>query len=111
MPDDEPAVKVTLTAIYDRVVGVEKQVADLSSTLPAHISITKEKQDEYESRLENHGMRLATLDTRLTIIETRQVPRAPWYSIIGGVVSIITGIGSLLALLAVLGQLAAIQTP
>lgn len=105
MADDEPVVKITLTAIYDRVVSVEKQVGTLNDQLPNHVLITKEKQAEYETRLENHGTRLSTLDSRLTILETQQVPRAPWYSIVGGVVGLITGVGSLLALLAVLSRL------
>lgn len=107
MTDDEPAVKVTLSTIFDRVVAVEQQVSALSQALPTHVSITKDKQDEYEQRLENHGTRLSTLDTRLTILETRQTPRAPWYSVVGGVVSIIVGVGSLFALLAVLNQISA----
>jgi len=103
--DNEPAIKITLTAIYDRVVSVEKQVADVATALPSHVSITKEKQEEYDTRLENHGTRLSTLDTRLTILETQQVPRAPWFSVVGGIVSIITGVGSFVALIAVLSQL------
>ena|SRR5690554_2406608 len=110
--DNEPAIKITLTAIYDRVVSVERQVAEVAKDLPSHMTITKQKQEEYETRLENHGSRLSTLDTRLsaaetkvTILETKQVPRAPWFSVVGGIVSVITGLGSLITLLAVLSQL------
>lgn len=101
----EPAIKITLNDIYARVVAVETSVAELSSSLPQHVSITKAKQDEYEARLENHGTRLSTLDTRITILETKQTPKAPWYSIVGGVVGIISGVGGLVALLAILAQL------
>lgn len=105
MNDEEPVVKITLTAIYERVVSVEKQVGTLSDQLPNHVSITKEKQDEYDTRLENHGTQLGNLDSRITILEAKQVPKQPWYAIAGGVVAIITGLGSLIAVLAVLSRL------
>lgn len=108
LADDEPGVTITLTAIYDRVVGVEKQVGALSAELPNHVSITKDKQLEYETRLENHGGRLSTLDKRLTILEARQVPRAPWWSVVGGVVSVIAGVGTLVTLVAMLSRLGAV---
>jgi uncharacterized UPF0160 family protein len=103
--EPQPSVRITLSDIFHRVVAVEAQVQSLSNALPSHMAITKEKQDEYEQRLENHGTRLSTLDTRLTILETRQPVRAPWYSIVGGIVSIVTGVGGLFALIAVLNQL------
>ncbi len=103
--DNEPAIKITLTAIYDRVVSVERQVAEVAKDLPSHMTITKQKQEEYETRLENHGSRLSTLDTRLTILETKETPRAPWFSVVAGIAAIVTGTGSLIAVLAVLSQL------
>lgn len=105
MTDDQPSVKITLSDIFNRVVAVETQVQSLSATLPSHVQLTKDKQEEYEQRLENHGTRLSTLDTRMTILETRQTPRAPWYSVVAGVVGILAGVGSLLTLLVVLGKL------
>ena len=106
---DEPVVKVTLSTIYERVVGVEQQVARLSADLPVHVSITKDKQDEYEKRLENHGDRLAMLDTRVTLLEAGRKPPAPWYSIVAGVASIITGAGALIVLVGILAQLNQLQ--
>lgn len=108
MSDEQPSVRITLSDIFNRVVAVETQVQSLSNALPSHMTATKEKQDEIEARLSQHEARLSTLDTRMTIVETRQPARAPWYAIVGGVVSIITGIGGLFALLAVLNQLSTI---
>jgi hypothetical protein len=108
MTDEQPSVRITLSDIFNRVVAVETQVQSLSNALPSHMSVTKEKQDEIDGRLAQHEARLSTLDTRMTILETRQPARAPWYSIVGGIVSIVTGVGGLFALIAVLNQLSII---
>ncbi len=105
---EEPAVKVTLSTIYERVVSVEQQVTKLGTDLPTHVSLTKDKQDEYEKRLENHGDRLAMLDTRVTLLESSKKPTAPWYSVIGGIAGVGSALVSAFALLTILSKLSQI---
>jgi ElaB/YqjD/DUF883 family membrane-anchored ribosome-binding protein len=53
-------------------------------------------------------MRVRDLEQAIQRIEAKQVPKQPWYAIVGGVVGIITGVGSLIALLTILSN---INTP
>ena len=52
--------------------------------------------------------RVRDLEQSLERIEAKQQPKTPWYAIVGGIVGIITGAGSLIALLAILNN---ISTP
>lgn len=53
-------------------------------------------------------LRVRDLEQAVQRIEAKQVPKQPWYAIVGGIVGIITGAGSLIALLAILSS---IKTP
>ncbi|RLP76341.1 hypothetical protein D9V32_05580 [Mycetocola tolaasinivorans] len=108
---DEPAVRVTLTSIYAELGGLKSEVAALVAQLGPHVILTKEKQAEYEKRLENHGDRLGSLEGRITRLEAAQRPRAPWYAVTGAIVGILTGAGALIALIGMLGRIAEITTP
>lgn len=103
--EEEPAVRITLTAIYHEVLALGTQVRDLTNALPLHVSITKEKQDEYEKRLDNHGTRLGESETRLARLESLVKPRTPWYVILGAIVGILTGIGAIASLLVLLSRI------
>jgi hypothetical protein len=50
-------------------------------------------------------LRVRDLEQAIQRIEAKQVPKQPWYAIVGGVVGIITGVGSLIALLTILSNL------
>lgn len=108
MSEDEPAVRITLSKIYAELGELKEGLGTLSAQLAPHVVMTKAKQVEYETRLANHGNRLAEAESRLTHLEARQRPRSPWYSIVAGVVGILTGAGLLITLIGVLAQLAEI---
>ncbi|WP_156027435.1 hypothetical protein [Mycetocola saprophilus] len=104
-------MRVTLSAIYAEVGGLKSEVAALVAQLGPHVILTKEKQGEYEKRLENHGDRLGNIEGRLTRIEAAQRPRAPWYVVTGAVVGILTGAGALIALVGTLARIAELSNP
>ncbi|MEB4614010.1 hypothetical protein [Leucobacter sp. M11] len=99
MPEDQPSARVTLDAIFSEVQGLRKDVTMLQSDLPHHVTITKDKQEEYETRLANHGTRLGDLELRMTQVETSQKPRTPWYLVVGAVGGILTSVATLFTLL------------
>jgi len=53
--------------------------------------------------------RVRDLEKAIQRIEANQSPKQPWYSVVGGVVGIITGIGSLIALIIILSQITPAQ--
>lgn len=94
-----PTARVTLDAIYNEVLTLREDVTRLKSDLPHHVTITKDKQEEYETRLANHGTRLGDVEHRLTraemrieTLEAERRPRPPWWVIVSAVVAIVGGI-------------------
>lgn len=108
MPEDhEPAARISLGKIYDEVQALRGDVASLQSDLPHHVSITKDKQDEYETRLENHGRRIYDLEHRVTQLEGNVRPRTPWYAVVGAIAAILTSVVTLTALIALTSKIGA----
>ena len=105
---DAPAVaRITLEKIFDEVQGLREDVTRLQSDLPHHVTLTKDKQTEYETRLANHGTRLGDLELRMTQVEAKLKPRTPWYLIVGAVGTILTSAGMLLTLLSLASKIGA----
>jgi ElaB/YqjD/DUF883 family membrane-anchored ribosome-binding protein len=67
-----------------------------------------EQNKEQSVSMRDLDMRVRDLEQAIQRIEAKQVPKQPWYAIVGGVVGIITGVGSLIALLTILSN---INTP
>jgi ElaB/YqjD/DUF883 family membrane-anchored ribosome-binding protein len=67
-----------------------------------------EQNKEQSLSMRDLDMRVRDLEQAIQRIEAKQVPKQPWYAIVGGVVGIITGVGSLIALLTILSN---INTP
>ena len=102
-----PAARVTLDAIYIEVQGLRQDVTQLQSDLPHHVTITKDKQDEYEARLANHGTRLADLDHRMAKLEGQIKPRAHWYSVVGAIAAILSSLATVIALISIASKIGA----
>lgn len=85
------------------------EFAGLLGGISANIANLTTAIDNQGTKLDKFDERLRTVETKVeTLQATRYIerPRAPWYSVVGGVVSIVTGTGSLIALIAVLNQVA-----
>ncbi|KUF05527.1 hypothetical protein [Leucobacter sp. G161] len=107
MTGEVPSARVTLDAIYSEVQGLRKDVTLLQSDLPHHVTITKDKQEEYETRLANHGTRLGSLELRVTQVEGKVRPRTPWYLVVGAVGGILTSVATLFTLLIIASKVGA----
>lgn len=106
-PQTGPVARITLEAIYAEVQGLRVDVVKIKSDLPHHVTITKDKQEEYEARLANHGSRLGDIEHRLTRLEGNQKPRTPWYSVVGGIAGIVASVATLITLITVASKLGA----
>lgn len=107
MSEASPVARITLEAIFSEVQGLRKDVTRLQSDLPHHVTITKDKQDEYETRLANHGTRLGDLELRMTQVEGKVRPRTPWYLVVGAVGGILTSVATLFTLLIIASKVGA----
>ena len=67
MPEDEPAAKITMTAIYNELRRVAETVNSLNERLPNHISQTEKDAAEVRSDIADHERRLRTIESRIWI--------------------------------------------
>ncbi|MHA3724308.1 hypothetical protein ACXR2T_10555 [Leucobacter sp. HY1910] len=104
---DQTAARIPLKQILDEVQAMRADVIRLQEALPHHVAFTKDKQQEYEERLANHGRRLETVEKRLLLVEAKQRPNTPWYLVVGAIVGIIAAIGGLIAIFTFMSQVSA----
>lgn len=64
-----------------------------------------EQNKEQSVSMRDLDLRVRELEAAIQRIEAKQVPKQPWYAIVGGIVGIITGVGSLIALLTIINNL------
>lgn len=91
MTDITPGQSVELAVAVGRI---EEMIKSLFTTVKEQ-AISMRDLDE----------RVRDLEKVVQRIEANQVPKQPWYSVVGGVVGIITGTGSLIALIVILSQI------
>lgn len=91
MTESQPGSSVELAVAVGRI---EEMIKSLFTTVKEQ-AISMRDLDE----------RVRDLEKAIQRIETNQGPRQPWYSVVGGIVGIITGIGSFIALIVILSQI------
>ena len=91
MTDMTPGQSVELAVAVGRI---EEMIKSLFTTVKEQ-AISMRDLDE----------RVRDLEKAIQRLEANQAPKQPWYSVVGGVVGIITGIGSLIALIVILSQI------
>jgi hypothetical protein len=122
----EPGVvRITLADVYGEMVGMKDDFTEVKALLQSHIALEEQRNQGIEVRLENHGTRLGdlgsqatSLDGRMTTAEAdirqiredsnrRDARKAPWWSVVGAVVGIITVPGAIIAFLIALSNFTA----
>ena len=68
MPEDEPAAKITMTAIYNELRLVAQTVNSLNERLPSHIAQTEKDAAEVRSDVADHERRLRTIESRMWLV-------------------------------------------
>lgn len=101
---DAPGVVVTLAEIYKQVQATDDKVDKLASAVGDMVAINR-RLDQHHDRLNDHGVRLGTLETQQAISAATQRPRAPWYVVTGAIVGIVGGIATVIAVLKALGEI------
>jgi hypothetical protein len=91
MTDLTPGQSVELAVAVGRI---EEMIKSLFTTVKEQ-AISMRDLDE----------RVRDLEKVVQRIEANQVPKQPWYSVVGGVVGIISGVGSFIALVVILSQI------
>jgi ElaB/YqjD/DUF883 family membrane-anchored ribosome-binding protein len=91
MTDMTPGQSVELAVAVGRI---EEMIKSLFTTVKEQ-AISMRDLDE----------RVRDLEKVVQRIEANQVPKQPWYSVVGGVVGIISGVGSFIALVVILSQI------
>ena len=67
MPEDEPAAKITMTAIYTELRKVAETVASLNERLPNHISQTEKDLSDIRTDVSDHERRIRAVESRLWV--------------------------------------------
>lgn len=117
----EPGVvRITITDVYSEMVGMKEDFAVVRSLLQNHIALEEQRTQSVEQRLENHGTRLGdqgtqitSLDGRVTRLESKDseqekvaTRRATWPQIVGVIVGIVAGSGTLIGIFTALNSIA-----
>ena len=102
MSDLQPGVVVTLPEIYKLAQATDKKVDELTNAVGEMVAVNK-RLDSHHAKLAKHDDRLDELEKHKAVLDSRQ--RAPWWVVLGAGVGVVTGIGALLGLLSVLGQI------
>lgn len=98
-------VMVSLTDIYKQVQHTDRKVDQLAASVEQMVAINA-RLDSHRDRLERQESDIASLKRKDAVRDATHRPRAPWYSVIAGVVGIITGLGVLVSLVKIAGELA-----
>ena len=104
MGDQRPGVIVTLDEIYKQVQATDDKLDKLSLAVGDMVAINS-RLDQHHDRLNDHGGRLGTVETQQAIQLATAPRKAPWYSIVGGIVGIGTGLIALVTLMKIASEI------
>jgi len=103
-------VVITLREVWEQgqetrelVVGLAKDVGELVAV--------NHRLDSHSKTLVEHDGRLEKIEIAQAVVAAQQRPRTPWYVTVGAVVGIVTGLGALITLIVMLGQIIRALTP
>lgn len=65
MSEDEPAAKITMTAIYTELRNVADTVNSLNARLPNHIEQTDKNITDVRKDVSDHERRIRAMETKL----------------------------------------------
>lgn len=102
--ESPPGVIVTLDEIYRQVKDTDEKVDNLAAAVGDMVAINR-RLDQHHDRLNDHGSRIGTVETWQAIAAATTPRKAPWYSIVGGIVGIATGLIALVTLIQIANQI------
>lgn len=99
--------EIGLRQVYEKVEMTDEKVDKLAVAVGQMVAINQ-RLDQHHDQLAAHSTHINTLRTEQAVIKTAIRPRTPWYSIAGGIASIIGGIGSLVLVFKVIALIGSI---
>lgn len=111
-PDREhqPGVVITLREVWEQGQETKEIVGSLAADIGQLVAVNK-RLDAHSATLVEHDGRLDKLEIAQAVVAAQQRPRTPWYVTVGAIVGIVTGLGALITLIAMLGQISQALTP
>lgn len=94
-------VVIGIREVYEQGQETRQMVGDLATQIGELVPLNK-RLDAHGATLHEHDARLDKLETWQAVALAQTRPRAPWYAVIGGIVSVISGVGLMIALLVTL---------
>lgn len=103
-------VVITLREVWEQGQETRELVGGLAKDVGELVAVNK-RLDAHSKTLVGHSDRLDKLEIAQAVVAAQQRPRTPWYVTVGAVVGIVTGLGALITLMTMLGQISAALTP
>lgn len=101
---------ITLREVWEQGQETRDLVGGLAKDVGELVAVNK-RLDSHSKTLVEHDGRLDKIEIAQAVVAANQRPRAPWYSVVGAVVGIVAGVGSLITLIVLLGQISRALTP
>lgn len=108
--DHQPGVVITLREVWEQGQETREIVGGLAADIGELVAVNR-RLDSHSKTLVEHDGRLDKLEIAQAVVAAQQRPRTPWYVTIGAIVGIVTGLGALITLMTMLGQISAALTP
>ena len=81
------------------------QMESLQASVDASNAARTAADAQHRAALEQMGIRVGAAEGRISVLEAQKKPAAPWWSVVAGVTGVITGLGSLITLLALVARI------
>lgn len=103
-------VVITLREVWEQGQETRELVVGLAKDVGELVAVNRRLGFHSKTLMEHDG-RLEKLEIAQAVVAAQQRPRTPWYVTVGAVVGIVTGLGALITLIAMLGQISRALTP
>ena len=100
-------VVITLREVWEQWQETRSTLNDLASSVGELVAVNR-RLDSHSKSLATHDARLDQLETWKAVALSQQRPRAPWYSIVGAVVGIVSGVVAVFTLITIASKLGAV---
>lgn len=99
----DPVVNIPLKQIYEQVQATDKKVDELTTAVGELVAVNK-RLDNHHAKLDVHDRRIDVLEQHKAILDSRV--KAPWWIVLGAVVTVVTGLVAIVSLLDVMSTIA-----
>ena len=91
-------VVIGIREVYEQGQETREMVGELAAQIGELVPLNK-RLDAHGATLHEHDARLDKLETWHAVALAQTRPRAPWYTIVGGIVAVLSGVTLTIALI------------